>query len=108
PSACPGVERRGKGRSLALESGPQFDELRFPLRLDRTSEVEEDFESGGTRLVKELEAAGGGAVHVAVFHHGEHRRQLLLADVQVQRFGLDVEELARRAETAELPVHFNP
>src|SRR5262245_1319710 len=59
-------------KTLALEPGPQLDELCLPLRPDRTSEVEKDFESGSPRLVEELKAASSGAIHVARLLHGEH------------------------------------
>jgi hypothetical protein len=59
-------------KSLSLEFVPQLDESCFFLRQDRTSEVEEDFESSATRLVEELKAASGGAVHMTRLFHGEH------------------------------------
>src|SRR5690348_17073431 len=48
---------------LALELGPQLDEPCLSLRQDRPPEVEKNFESGGPRLIEELKAACGGAVH---------------------------------------------
>jgi hypothetical protein len=64
-------------------------------------------QGGGPRPVEELEAADGGAVHVAGRHHGEGDGLLPPADVHVQRGGLDVEELAGGAEVAELPVRLH-
>ena len=93
--------------SLPLEPAPQLDKQRLSLRRDRTPEVEEDFESGSTRLIEELEAASSHAVHVAGLFDSERCGQLLPSDGHVKRIGLDVEELARRAESAELPVNFN-
>jgi hypothetical protein len=92
---------------LHLEPLPQLDEFRVSLRRNRTSEVEEDLESGGARLVEELKTACGGAVHVTGLFDSERSAQLCPPSVHVKRFGLHVEELARRAEAAELPVHFN-
>jgi hypothetical protein len=66
-------------------------------------EIEEDFERCGTRLIEELEAACCHTVHVTRLLHSERSGQLLTADVHVKRVGLHVEELASRAETAELP-----
>src|SRR5579862_2534768 len=60
----------GRGRSssprndLPRELLPNLVELRLSLRWNRPAEVEEDLESGGTRLIEELEAACDGAVHV--------------------------------------------
>ena len=70
--------------SLLLEPAPQLSEQRFSLRRDRTSKVEEHFESGGTCLIKELKAAGGSAVHVTGLFYDEYSGQLLPSDVHVE------------------------
>jgi hypothetical protein len=93
--------------SLPLESAPQLGKKRLSLRSYWTAEVEEDLESGGSRLIEELKTASGGAVHVSGLYHGEHSGQLLPADVHVERIGLDIEELAGRAEAAELSINLN-
>src|SRR5437763_1798282 len=87
---------------LLLELAPQLDKHRLSLRRDLTPEVQKDFEGGGTLLVEELKAACGDAVQVAGLFDGKHRRQLLPSNVHVERVGLHVKELARRAEAAKL------
>ena len=58
---------------------------------DRTSEVEEYLESGGTFLIliEEVKDTSGGAVPVIRLLHGEHSGQLLPTDVHVEGIGLD-------------------
>src|SRR5262249_7882863 len=57
--------------------------------------------------IEKLKAVRGRAVHVAGLFHGEHRSQLLPTDVQVERVGLDVEELAGGTEAPEPPVNLD-
>src|SRR5471030_709224 len=92
---------------LSPEFFPQLDKQRLSLLRDRPSKVQEDLERCCTRLVEKLEAASCHAIHVTGLLHGERRSQLLPANVHVERIGLDVEELAHRAEASELPVRFN-
>jgi len=82
---------------LPLELLPNLDEQRLTLSPDWTSEVEEDLESSGTRLIEELEAASRHAVHVPRLLHGERSGQLLATNVHVERIGPAIEELARCA-----------
>ena len=94
-------------RPSSLELRSQFDELCFSLSSDWTAEVQEDLESGGTRLIEELETARCSTVHMTGLFDREHCGQLLPSDVHIERISLHVEEFARRAEAADLPVNFD-
>ena len=61
-----------------------LDELGSPLRRNWASEVEEDLEGGGTRLIEKLKATSSHAVHVTGLLHGERSAQLLPTDVHVE------------------------
>ena len=70
--------------SLQPKCIPHLDEERLSCWRNRLTEIKEEFESGGTRLVKKLKAIGGGPVHVARLLHGESCRQLLPPNVHVE------------------------
>src|SRR5262249_50522206 len=94
-------------RSLAVilsESIPNLSKSFDLFRRDAGPEAQEHLEGGMPGAVEKLKTEGLLAIEMAWLLHGEDRTDLSPADVHVQRLGLDVEEIARRAEVAELPV----
>src|SRR5262245_7828593 len=95
---------RGIEPSFLAEGIPNLLESFRLFDRDAGPEAEEHLEGRMAGAVEELKAEGLLAIEMAGLFHGEDRTDLSPADVHVQGLGLDVEEIAGRAEVPELPV----
>src|SRR5262249_173948 len=92
---------------LALpERLPHLFEALGLLGRNAAAETQEDFEGGMAGAVEELKAQRSSTVEMAALLDGEDGPDFAPADVHVHALGLDIEELASRAEVAEVAVRF--
>jgi hypothetical protein len=91
-------------RSLFAEALPNLKEAFDFFGRNVGSETQEHLEGRMARTVEELKTERLLPVEMAGLFHGEDRSDLSPANVHVQGFSLDVEEIARRAETPELAI----
>src|SRR5262245_22096471 len=99
----PATPKPGPGPVSLPELVPQSAKFRQALRRrGLAAEGQVHLERRAPFCIEELKAQGGRGVHVTGLLDGEHAGQLSPADMHVERLRLNVEELAKRAEVAEL------